>query len=261
MNKHLKQLIDLSKLDKAVDDFLPEENRINSALNALFDEQKKAAEATEELELQISENRLKIAKNETQLAELSTKLGTHGKRSADIKTEKEMKAYSLEEDIAREQIGYHNDEIARLQKIEDAKKEEIAAKKARIEEIESQVGDAKQANTDALAELDQRRSTYIAQKDELSAEIPPKILNFYLKIRRWAGNRAVVPVKRQACYGCFMKIGDKIYGDVISSSEIVTCPNCGCILYIDENEIAQIPAQLSAQKTAEIIQEGTDEAA
>jgi len=59
------------------------------------------------------------------------------------------------------------------------------------------------------------------------------VLAFYEKIRVWAGNTAVVPVKKQACYGCYMKLNDKTYSEVIKADEIVNCPHCGRILYIE----------------------------
>lgn len=242
MNKHLKQLIDLSGIDKAIDGFLPEEQRINGALTNLQDEQKRAAHQIDELEVAIEENHNKIVKNEVHLAELNDKLTSLSKKSGDIKTEKEMKALQLEEEIAREQVAYANEEIARLQKIESARKDEIAALKARIGEIDGQIEEAKKASAEALAALEEKKKKFYKEKEELVKEVPQKVLFFYEKIRRWAGNSAVVPVKKQACYGCFMKVSDKVYGEVITSSEIVTCPNCGRILYIEAEEEAAAPA-------------------
>ena len=42
-----------------------------------------------------------------------------------------------------------------------------------------------------------------------------------------------MPVRKHACYGCFLKINDKTYSDVLRAEEIVTCPHCGRILYYD----------------------------
>ena len=58
-----------------------------------------------------------------------------------------------------------------------------------------------------------------------------KILTFYQKIRKWAENTTVVPVRKQACYGCFMRVNDKTYASVIKQDDIITCPHCGRILY------------------------------
>jgi predicted nucleic acid-binding Zn-ribbon protein len=71
------------------------------------------------------------------------------------------------------------------------------------------------------------------QKQNLVAKMSQKILAFYDKIRRWAKNTAVVPVRKQACMGCFMRINDKTYAEVIKGEEITTCPHCGRILYLE----------------------------
>ncbi|MDR1451132.1 MAG: C4-type zinc ribbon domain-containing protein [Helicobacteraceae bacterium] len=236
MNKHLKQLIELSELDKTIDGFLPDEDRINGALNALLEEQNRAKRQIEEAEIFITENRVKIAKHETQLAEQSDKITQHSRKSGDLKTEREIKALSLEEDIAREQVAFVNQEIARLQNLEEEQRARIDKLKMRIIEIESQAGETKRQNIDALFALNEKRNAFVLEKEKLIAEIPQKVFRFYEKIRRWAGNRTVVPVKKQACYGCFMKIGNKVYSEVIASQEIVTCPSCGCILYVKEDE-------------------------
>ena len=238
MNKHLKQLIDLSGIDKAIDGFIPEEQRINSAMTTLQEEQKQAAAQIDELGAAIEENHNKIAKNEVHLAELNDKIAAFSKKSGDIKTEKEMKALQLEEEIAREQVAYANEEIERLQKIETARKEEIETLKTRIGEIDGQIEEAKKQSAEALAALEEKKKKFYKEKEELVKEVPQKVLFFYEKIRRWAGNSAVVPVKKQACYGCFMKVSDKVYSEVIDSAEIVTCPNCGRILYIETEEAA-----------------------
>ena len=36
--------------------------------------------------------------------------------------------------------------------------------------------------------------------------------------------------------GCYMKINDKTYADVIKAEEITTCPHCGRVLYIETEE-------------------------
>ncbi len=242
MNKHLKQLIELSTIDRTIDGFLPEEERINASLNALLQEQSDLRNEIEHQEMAIEENRHKISKNENHLAELSDKLAAFSKRSGDVKTEKEMKALQLEEEIAKEQVAFANEEIERLQRIEEAKKEEIETLKTRIGEIDSEVEETKKANAAALSDLDERKKSYYQQKEALVAEVPQKVLSFYEKIRRWAGNTAVVRLKKQACYGCYMKVSDKVYSEVIDSSEMVTCPNCGRILYYQPEEEEQATA-------------------
>ena len=79
--------------------------------------------------------------------------------------------------------------------------------------------------------IEQERKDVYGQKETLVAQMSQKILTFYQKIRKWAQNSTVVPVRKQACYGCFMRINEKTYASVIKQDDIVTCPHCGRILF------------------------------
>ncbi|NLC28118.1 MAG: hypothetical protein GX780_05020, partial [Campylobacteraceae bacterium] len=76
------------------------------------------------------------------------------------------------------------------------------------------------------------------KKEALVETMSQKIITFYEKIRKWAKNTVVVPVKKQACYGCFMRINDKTYAAVIRNEDIITCPHCGRILFKEVDEPA-----------------------
>ena len=83
-------------------------------------------------------------------------------------------------------------------------------------------------------EINKERNVVYQERSELLEKFDNKILTFYEKIKRWAKDSAVVPVKKQACYGCFMKINDKTYAEVIKAEEIINCPHCGRILYKED---------------------------
>lgn len=237
MNKHLAQLIELAQIDSDIDSFGPKEEEINASLNKLLDEEKKNIEVIERLEVEIADNKMKKSKSEAHLTELSDKLQDIDKKNASIKNEKEMKSLQLEEEIAKEQIVFANEEIERLDRIEKAKEEEITKLKTENADLINKADEAKENSKKAIQGLEIEKKACYEKKQELVREIPQKILSFYQKIRRWAGNTTVVPVKQQSCHGCFMKLNDRVYAEVIKSEEIVNCPSCGRILYVPtENE-------------------------
>jgi len=49
------------------------------------------------------------------------KLVDNSKKSGDVKTEREMKSLQLEEEIAKEQVTFANEEIERLERIVELK--------------------------------------------------------------------------------------------------------------------------------------------
>ncbi len=236
MNKHLKQLIDLSIVDKEIDAFEPQIEEANYNYEAALAKTQSIESDIENLSNEIKEEELKKAKNELHLAELSQKLEDNSRKSGEVKTEREMKSLQLEEEIAKEQVTFANEEIERLEKVIDSKKEQIDAAKTSLEELASNLESVK-ADVDAKLEtINKERQAVFVQKEKLLGTVNQKGLAFYQKIRRWAKNTTVVPVEEQACMGCHMLISDKIYADVIKAEDITTCPHCGRILYMKADE-------------------------
>jgi uncharacterized protein len=236
MNQHLKQLIELSKVDKEIDAFEPQIEEANYNYEAALAKTKSIESDIENLTAEIKGEELKRSKNELHLAELSQKLQENSKKSADIKTEREMKSLQLEEEIAKEQVTFANEEIERLDRIIGAKKEQTAAAKVTLVELQSKLESVK-ADVDAkLAVINKERQEVFVAKEKLLSNVNQKGLAFYQKIRRWAKNSTVARVEEQACMGCHMIINDKIYADVIRAEEITTCPHCGRILYVETSQ-------------------------
>ena len=233
MNKHLNELIELAKNDQAIDSYNPQ---LEAADKKVARVQKKvdAAQAElDELTTAIADNEDKVKGFEEQLTLLNEQLTSNAKKLKEISTEKEMKALSLEEDIAKEKMTFANEEIERLQGINETK---TALLDEASEKVNTLTADANTINKEVSAEkseIEKSKGELFIKREELSRNIEQKVLSFYEKIRIWAGNTAVVPVKKQACYGCYMKLNDKTYSEVIKADEICNCPHCGRILYIE----------------------------
>ncbi len=233
MNAYLEQLVKLVDIDKKIDSFEPRVLQIRLALDAKLD-------AVSDLENKIGiykeefgENELKKKKNELHLVELSQKLKSFSTKSASVKTEKEMKALQLEEEIAKEQIDFANEEIERFDKIGEQKELDIETNRDKINQMQGDIESLQKNTEKELQELEKERMSVYADKQKLMSNMSQNIIVFYEKIRRWAGNTTVVPVKKQACYGCYMRINDHTYASVIKGEEITTCPHCGRILYLE----------------------------
>ncbi len=238
MNKYLKQLIELSDIDKSIDGFDPRVQSIEKSLKVSLEKEAEVVAVIDTFKEEILESKLKKKKNELHLAELSEKLNELSKKSSIVKTAKEVKALQLEEEIAKEQCDFANEEIERLEKHIETREALIEEQTAKLDEISAEVGEIRVSIAGELAEIEKEKEEVYANKNKLVSAMDQKILTFYEKIRKWAGNTTVVPVRKQACYGCFMRLNDKVYSSVIKHEDIVTCPHCGRILYkeVQENE-------------------------
>ncbi|MDQ1263126.1 MAG: uncharacterized protein QG559_127 [Campylobacterota bacterium] len=236
MNLHLKQLIELSQIDKEIDAFEPQIEEAKYKLEAALAKKKSIDSDIDNLTNEIRHEEIKKKKNELHLQELSQKLEDNSRKSSEIKTEREMKSLQLEEEIAKEQVTFANEEIERLERVIGLKTEQIEAAKKSLIELDANLASV-QSEVDAKLEvINMACQDVFAKKEKLVSDMNQKGLAFYQKIRRWAKNTTVVSVEEQACMGCHLIINDKIYADVIKAEEITTCPHCGRILYVETHE-------------------------
>lgn len=238
MNKYLQDLIKLSKFDTAISMFEPKIENEKAKLATFVETAASIKASINSIYLEIDDVKSKRTKNNIHLGELKTKLENIAKKNKDISNEKELKALQLEEEIAKEQISFANEEIERLDNLTKNKEITLKELQEKLAVEEEDIKEIQIAVDNTIEDINKERNVVYQERSELLEKFDNKILTFYEKIKRWAKDSAVVPVKKQACYGCYMKINDKTYAEVIKAEEIVNCPHCGRILY-KEDEIEE----------------------
>ena len=237
MNKYLQDLIKLSKFDTAISMFEPKIENEKAKL-ATFVETAEAIKASiNSIYSEIDDVKSKRTKNNIHLGELKTKLDNIAKKNKDVHNDKELKALQLEEEIAKEQISFANEEIDRLDNLTKSKESVLKELQEKLSSEENDIKEIQVSVDGTIESINKERNLVYQDRSILLEKFDNKILTFYEKIKRWAKDSAVVPVKKQACYGCHMKINDKTYAEVIKAEEIVNCPHCGRILYKEAEEL------------------------
>jgi uncharacterized protein len=239
LNKYLQDLIKLSKFDTAISMFEPKIENEKAKLATFVETAESIKASINSIYLEIDDVKSKRTKNNIHLAELKTKLDNIAKKNKDVHNDKELKALQLEEEIAKEQISFANEEIDRLDNLTKNKETILKELQEKLTAEEDDIKEIQVAVDSTIEEINKDRNIVYKERSELLEKFDNKILTFYEKIKRWAKDSAVVPVKKQACYGCHMKINDKTYAEVIKAEEIINCPHCGRILYKDNEELVE----------------------
>ena len=239
MNKYLQDLIKLSKFDTAISMFEPKIENEKAKLATFVETAESIKASINSIYLEIDDVKSKRTKNNIHLGELKTKLDNIAKKNKDVHNDKELKALQLEEEIAKEQISFANEEIDRLDNLTKNKETILKELQEKLTAEEDDIKEIQVAVDSTIEEINKDRNIVYKERSELLEKFDNKILTFYEKIKRWAKDSAVVPVKKQACYGCHMKINDKTYAEVIKAEEIINCPHCGRILYKDNEELVE----------------------
>jgi predicted nucleic acid-binding Zn-ribbon protein len=217
-------------------EFTPKIANENAKLDTFLKNTNKLNKQIDELYKTIDDSKNKSIKNDIHLKHINEKIKEISEKSKIVKTEKEIKALQLEEEIAKEQINFANQEITRLNDLTTVKSEELEKLKESLNKEEEDIKEIQETINKTIQELEVTKSEISKKRNYLFEKVDKKVLTFYEKIRRWAKETAVVPVKNQACYGCHMKITDRIYYDFVTSDDIKNCPHCGRIIYKYEEE-------------------------
>jgi hypothetical protein len=149
----------------------------------------------------------------------------------------EYKALTHEIEMAKEVIFKIEDaEIVLMEQAEAAQKEVVrataeaaAAKKL----VDDQIGQLNQRE----ANLKQEFTELTATRAQLASAVDDTTRSRYERIFKSKGENVVVGVEHSACGGCHMKLPTQIVTSCRAQAELVTCPNCGRILYFTRDMI------------------------
>ena len=209
-----------------------------------------------ELPLEVQDLEDEIAGLETRLGNLKEEVATlekavSGKHTEINSAETLIKKYeeqqknvrnNREYDSLSKEIEFQTLEIELCNKKIREFMSQVEDKKVIISESEDLLNDrsadlnTKKAELDEIISDTQKEEEALLKKSEKTQGIiEERLLTAYKRIRSNARNGlAVVPVKRDACGGCFNQIPPQRQLDIKSRRKIIVCEYCGRILVDDE---------------------------
>lgn len=126
-----------------------------------------------------------------------------------------------------------DEEIALMEKAETLKAElaeaqkALAATQSLVDEEMSKIAERQKQVTGQLAEFNQIRAG-------LAAKVDPDLLEKFDRIFNHRGDAAVVELNGTVCRGCNMKVTPACVGAAKAEKSLVTCSNCGRLVYYSE---------------------------
>lgn len=143
----------------------------------------------------------------------------------------EFRALAHEIDNCKAEIVRLEDQqLEIMEKADTAQREVTAAQQAAneakklVESLLSDLSLREKKLTEQLQELEGHR-------EELVAPVEEGLLHRYERLLKNKGENVVVGIEHGVCGGCHMKLPVQITVSCRANQEIVSCPNCGRILY------------------------------
>ena len=186
--------------------------------------------------LEAAKNRVRQIESDRKSLELEVEtkkqqISKYANQQLQTRKNEEYRALTHEIDMCKEEIfKIENREIELMEQAETVQKEVLRAtqsaneSKKLMEEQLSQLG-ARELNLNKeLVELTTNR-------EELAAAVDDGARDRYERLVRNKGENVVVGVQHGVCGGCHMRLPAQIVVTCQAQQEIVTCTNCGRILY------------------------------
>jgi predicted nucleic acid-binding Zn-ribbon protein len=228
----LQQLVALQNLDTTIRKLEKDLEAIpqrRAEIEAEFDQRAFEIRALENRRDEAKHNRARL---ENEVVEQKGRAERAERNLMSSKKQDEYTAAIREADAARKQISTLETQI--LETMETLEQTEGALKE-RADEIAT-------LNSDREARLklfdDETRSqseqltAARAEREKVSAALPKAMSSLYTRISaRIRDGVAVAEARNRSCTACFMSLRPQVMAEIRRGEEVITCDNCGRILY------------------------------
>jgi predicted nucleic acid-binding Zn-ribbon protein len=234
MDEQLNLLIELQEIDTEIKSLSARKDRLPEMLSAL---ERRRAENRQNIDT-VKETLQTAQKNkrdrDQDLEGGAQKVEKLKARTSEIKNNKEYQALLKEIETAEQENKAIEDEILILmEKIEAATVAITAAEKNSGEE-EKRITTEQKEQEAAIAKVAEELKAAEQKKQAMISRIDQSVSAHYQRLLVSSAGNAVVEVRGESCSGCYMSIPPQVFVNVKKNESIITCPQCGRILYYKE---------------------------
>jgi predicted nucleic acid-binding Zn-ribbon protein len=234
LEEKLSKLYALQKVDSSLDELEEMKGDLPAEVADLEAQMNEQENHVQELEATIKQAVVDRDKADLETVSLREKIEKYKTQQYQVKSNRQYDALSREIDAAQEMISQHERNVEILEGKMTVAREDHEKAKAQIEGISKELNEKRQeleevskSNEDEELRLKHNRETLVVRIDRSDLAV-------YERIRKAKGGLAVVPVKRNACGGCYNAVPPQKVLELRKNNRIYTCEHCGRILVSDE---------------------------
>ena len=231
VTERLKSLYRLQLVDSKIDRMKTMRGELPLEVRDLEDELAGLNTRISNFEKEIKELKQQINEREKKAKEADVLIKKYTEQQNNVRNNreyesltKEIEFQELEKELSDKRIGEYKETI-------EEKKLAISNSKKMLEERNKDLKDKKAELESIIAETQNDEIIFNKEREEIAAQIEPRLLYAYSRLRNNAINKlAVVTIERNACGGCFNKIPPQRQIDIKSNRKIIPCEYCGRIV-------------------------------
>lgn len=236
MQQDLEKLLKLQVIDYDLGELERSKEYLPEMMDNLKGEISEAQLKFENTVTVLEESKVKQSNLELEIKTKEEFLQKYQQQMMSIKTNKEYDALVAEIDTLKTQISSFESELIETIDL-------ISTHEKSIDEYREKCDQIKENNTKQLEILQEKIdsigdkvSNKEGERKDITTSIPRQLFSVYDRVRRGKGGSAVISVKKRACGACYKALTPKKVQEIRKADKILTCDNCGRLLFWDDNE-------------------------
>lgn len=234
MENRLRSLYSLQIIDLSLDEVQEMKGDLPHVVADL--EQQLNKKETEKHDLQELVKKSLVTRDQTDVDIIALKelIEKYKTQQFQVKTNRQYDALAREVDTSQEKITRLEQEMETLEGKASVAKVDAEKLGPEIEELKAEL-DEKQAELALVnKEHEEEELRLKHQREKIVVRLEKNDLRMYERIRKAKGGKAVVPVRRNACGGCFNRVPPQTVLELRKNSKLWVCEHCGRIIVSDE---------------------------
>ena len=232
MKAELQQLIALQNLDTTIRKLEKDQGAIPERRAEIEGEFDQRAFEIRALETRRDVAKLSRARLENEVVEQRGRAERAERNLMSSKKPDEYTAAIREADAARKQISALETQILEQMEQLDQAQAALSERAGEIASLNSDREARLKAFDDETGTIDERLATARKEREEVFASLPKALSNQYSRIKaRIRDGVAVAEARNRSCTACFMSLRPQVMAEIRRGEDIITCDNCGRILF------------------------------
>jgi predicted nucleic acid-binding Zn-ribbon protein len=230
----LRQLYALQQIDSSLDELEDMKGDLPAEIERL---EEKAAELEAQIEtLDETMKRAFTGRDDadSEIIALKEKMEKYKAQQYEVRTNKQYDALTREMDNAAANITRLEKEMELLEGKATIARSDIETTRHQLDELNKVLEEKRAALAEVSKTTEAEELKHKHDRQKLVVRISKSDLNAYERIRKAKKGVAIVPVKREACGGCYNRVPPQKLLELRQNDKIYTCEHCGRILVSDE---------------------------
>jgi uncharacterized protein len=234
LENRLRLLYALQVVDLGLDELTDRKGDLPHVVRELTEKVLTMTAHKAELEATAKKSRMQRDAADVEIIELKEKIEKYKSQQFQVKTNKQYDLLTREIDAAQERVAKLTRELETLEGTSETAKSDAESITPEIDSLQSDLTE-RQAELDAVnLEHEEEESKLKHEREKIVVRVSKGDLATYEKIRKAKGGKAVVPVKRSACGGCYNRVPPQKVLELRKHDAILMCERCGRIIVSDE---------------------------